>query len=121
IPELGAGQSPVAVDIRDTTIHGAWRPKFTEEIQCVLVLKEGGQFEDGYTDPRTVAQQMADLEALHDPRAVGAIPVALHDPVKREDGRCVVTSVDLRPVRFKNAHEETWVAVVGMRKAIYGD
>lgn len=121
IPALGAGQSPVAVDIRDTTIHGAWRPKFTEEIQCVLVLKEGGQFEDGYTDTRTVAQQMADLEALHDPRAVGAIPVALHDPVKREDGRCVVTSVDLRPVRFKNAHEETWVAVVGMRKAIYGD
>lgn len=119
LPAAAEGELPVAVTLRDITIHGAWLPKMTEEIQATLVLKEGGQFEDGYTDTRTVAQQLADLDALQDPRVTGAGPVSLRDPIKREEGRCVITGVTLKPVRFKERHEDTWIAIVSMRKALY--
>lgn len=119
IPALTGNQVAVSTDLRDITIHGAWLPKMTEEVQAVLILKEGGQFEDGYTDTRTVAQQLSDLDALHSPRSAGQSPVRLHDPVRREDTRCVVTGVDTRNIRFKNSHEESHVAILKIRKAVY--
>jgi hypothetical protein len=118
VPALAGDEVAVAVDLRDVTIHGAWLPKKTEEITAVVVLKEGGQHQDGYTDPRSLAEQKADLEALDSPRETGAGPVVLRDPITRTEGRCVVTNVTLRPMRFKDAHEETYVAVITMRKAV---
>jgi hypothetical protein len=58
---------------------------------------------------------------LHGALAAGSGPVTMQDPVRREPAICVVTDVDIRPVRFKNAHEETFVAVIQMRKAAYSN
>lgn len=118
VPALTGEQVPVSVDLRDLTIHGAWRPKMTQEIQAVVVLREGGQFEDGYTETRSVEQQLADLQALHGEEEVGGA-VSLHDPIQRTNGYCVVTDVQLRPVRFKQTHEDTWVGVITLRKSVY--
>lgn len=120
VPALASSQVAVAMDgPRDLTAHGAWLPKMTEEITATIVLREGGQFEDGQSDTRTVAQQLADLEALHAPRGAGRAPVILRDPLRRSEGSCVVTDVQLRPIRFHQAHEDTWIATVKLRKAVY--
>lgn len=119
VPALGGSQVACSVDLREMTVHGMWMPAKTEEVTATLVLKEGGQFEDGFTDTRTVEQQLADLDTLNDPRGAGRGVVSLTDPVKRKDGYCTVETVGLRPIRFKERHEDTWVATVTLRKMPY--
>ena len=119
VPALAGLEVPVAVTLRDVTLHGSWSPKTTDYVTAVFILKDSPKFSDGTTDRRTAKEQREDLMALYGPRPAGAglIPIALHDPETGENTTCVVTGVPrIQRIRFQNASDPEWVAVVNLRK-----
>ena len=117
VPALTGGEVAVSFDVRDITLHGSFTPKTTDYVTAVFILKQMPALSDGTTDRRTPQQQYTDLLALCGPRPADSPPIALRDPDTGENTTCVVTGEPrLQRVRFQNATDPVWVAVVTLRK-----
>lgn len=113
-----ATQVGLSVTIRDVRIRGYMLPKVTDNITATLVLRESGQFEDGYVEQRPVERQIADLTNLST-RDPGLGPIPYHDPRSDDDGWLVVGGVAMTEFKFVPGQASQWIATVKARRVPY--
>lgn len=117
IPAATGGQVGVALNMRESRLYVALMPSRAERCEMTVVLGDG-EFEDGMSMRRTVAQQRSDLAALADPAAA---PITFHDPVARRDGYLRVEGVSFSEGMFKGFDHPVQVAALTIFKALYDD
>lgn len=117
VPATTGGQVGVAANVRDARLYYALMPSRADRCEMTVVLGDG-EFEDGTSMRRTIAQQRSDLQALADPAAA---PITFHDPVTRANGYLRVEECSFGEGVFRGYEQPVQVAHLRIFKALYDD
>lgn len=114
VPAASVGQNDVAVSFYEGAFYVELRPLTTQLVDTVFILGKG-ESEDRTSGRRSVAEQLASLEAL---TGRNSVPTPYRDNRGRT-GFMVLTGMDVREVTFKGEEESTLVAIVQARVTTY--